>query len=211
MDPAKQPDELVRDASAAWLRSDVESGLRALGTDYIDLYQFHWTDPHTPFEETARSATSECQIVTLSKMPGLRERPTRLVIKRRKPSRPADRAKDIALRYRCWMVNLRHDILTGLVRLRILRVASNGDAVCGLDLSADLAAVGHRVSPGTLYPLLHQLGTAGWLASRAKTVNGRRRRSYAITRNGRAQLDEAMLALRRFVFDAPNGSAKPAG
>ncbi|MEN3356925.1 MAG: hypothetical protein V7637_907 [Mycobacteriales bacterium] len=44
---------LVRDASAGWLREGVESSLRNLGTDYIDLYQVHWPDPHTPAEETA--------------------------------------------------------------------------------------------------------------------------------------------------------------
>jgi aryl-alcohol dehydrogenase-like predicted oxidoreductase len=45
-------DTLVRDSSAVWLRAGVESSLRALGTDYIDLYQVHWPDPATPFEET---------------------------------------------------------------------------------------------------------------------------------------------------------------
>jgi aryl-alcohol dehydrogenase-like predicted oxidoreductase len=44
---------LVRDASPAWLRKGVEDSLRFLGTDYIDLYQVHWPDPHTPFAETA--------------------------------------------------------------------------------------------------------------------------------------------------------------
>jgi aryl-alcohol dehydrogenase-like predicted oxidoreductase len=48
-------DELVRDASPAWLRQGVEASLRALGTDYIDLYQVHWPDPHIPFEETANA------------------------------------------------------------------------------------------------------------------------------------------------------------
>lgn len=43
---------LVRDASAQWIRSGVESSLRALGTDYLDLYQVHWPDPVTPVEET---------------------------------------------------------------------------------------------------------------------------------------------------------------
>ena len=33
----------------------VEASLRALGTDYIDLYQVHWPDPATPFEETAET------------------------------------------------------------------------------------------------------------------------------------------------------------
>jgi diketogulonate reductase-like aldo/keto reductase len=39
---------LIRDASPAWLRQGTEASLNALGTDYIDLYQVHWPDPHTP-------------------------------------------------------------------------------------------------------------------------------------------------------------------
>jgi aryl-alcohol dehydrogenase-like predicted oxidoreductase len=46
-------DKLLRDASAHWLRQGVEQSLRNLGVDYIDLYQVHWPDPHTPIEETA--------------------------------------------------------------------------------------------------------------------------------------------------------------
>jgi aryl-alcohol dehydrogenase-like predicted oxidoreductase len=42
-----------RDASSEWIRRGVEESLEALGTDYIDLYQVHWPDPKTPFEETA--------------------------------------------------------------------------------------------------------------------------------------------------------------
>jgi aryl-alcohol dehydrogenase-like predicted oxidoreductase len=48
----KQGDELIRDESASWLRVGVESSLRNLRTDYIDLYQVHWPDPTTPAEET---------------------------------------------------------------------------------------------------------------------------------------------------------------
>jgi aryl-alcohol dehydrogenase-like predicted oxidoreductase len=44
---------VVRDASSAWIRQGVEASLRALDTDYVDLYQVHWPDPATPFEETA--------------------------------------------------------------------------------------------------------------------------------------------------------------
>jgi aryl-alcohol dehydrogenase-like predicted oxidoreductase len=46
-------DKLLRDASARWLRQGFEQSLRNLGVDYIDLYQVHWPDPNTPFEETA--------------------------------------------------------------------------------------------------------------------------------------------------------------
>ncbi|MEV0819847.1 aldo/keto reductase [Nonomuraea rubra] len=46
-------DRLVRDSSPAWLRQGVRSSLEALGTDHVDLYQVHWPDPRTPFEESA--------------------------------------------------------------------------------------------------------------------------------------------------------------
>ncbi len=44
---------VARDASPAWIRKGVEESLGALGTDHIDIYQVHWPDPATPFEETA--------------------------------------------------------------------------------------------------------------------------------------------------------------
>ena len=46
-------DTLLRDSSPGWLREGVESSLRSLGSDYIDLYQVHWPDPKVPFAETA--------------------------------------------------------------------------------------------------------------------------------------------------------------
>jgi aryl-alcohol dehydrogenase-like predicted oxidoreductase len=46
---------LVRDASVRWIREGVDASLRALGTDYVDLYQLHWPDPATPFDETAEA------------------------------------------------------------------------------------------------------------------------------------------------------------
>lgn len=46
-------DQLLRDASARWLRQGVEASLKNLATDYIDLYQVHWPDLHTAPEETA--------------------------------------------------------------------------------------------------------------------------------------------------------------
>ena len=38
--------------SARWIAEAVEGSLRRLGTDRIDLYQFHAPDPDTPIEET---------------------------------------------------------------------------------------------------------------------------------------------------------------
>jgi aryl-alcohol dehydrogenase-like predicted oxidoreductase len=45
----------VRDASARCIREGVHASLRALGTDYVDLYQVHWPDPATPLDETAEA------------------------------------------------------------------------------------------------------------------------------------------------------------
>ena len=44
-------DRLIRDSSRTWLREGLDSSLRALGTDYIDLYLIHWPDPMTPMAD----------------------------------------------------------------------------------------------------------------------------------------------------------------
>jgi aryl-alcohol dehydrogenase-like predicted oxidoreductase len=44
--------------SRRWIRQAVEDSLRRLQVDTIDLYQSHWPDPNTPYEETL-SAYSE--------------------------------------------------------------------------------------------------------------------------------------------------------
>ena len=44
---------IERDSSPDWIRRGVDSSLKALGTDYIDLYQVHWPDPTVPLAETA--------------------------------------------------------------------------------------------------------------------------------------------------------------
>ena len=44
---------LVRDSSPEWLRRGVDESLGHLGVEHIDLYQVHWPDHDTPFEETA--------------------------------------------------------------------------------------------------------------------------------------------------------------
>jgi aryl-alcohol dehydrogenase-like predicted oxidoreductase len=46
---------LLRDSTPDWLRRGVESSLKALGVDYIDLYQVHWPDSEVPFAQTAEA------------------------------------------------------------------------------------------------------------------------------------------------------------
>lgn len=44
------------DASRGYLLSSLDASLRRLGTDYVDLWQFHAWDPQTPIDETLSAA-----------------------------------------------------------------------------------------------------------------------------------------------------------
>ncbi|HEY2357170.1 MAG TPA: aldo/keto reductase [Phenylobacterium sp.] len=48
-------DERRRGGSRRWIMQAVEDSLSRLGTDWIDLYQFHSPDPDTPIDETLRA------------------------------------------------------------------------------------------------------------------------------------------------------------
>jgi aryl-alcohol dehydrogenase-like predicted oxidoreductase len=53
--PTRPDQKRPRDASYASVMKDCELSLRALGTDYIDLYLMHWPDQTVPWEETMRA------------------------------------------------------------------------------------------------------------------------------------------------------------
>lgn len=72
-------------------------------------------------------------------------------------------------------------------KLHVLHHAAKGP-VYGLWMLQELAAHGHELSPGTLYPMLARMEANGWLCSRA--VGGaKERRNYRITAAGRRLLD----------------------
>jgi PadR family transcriptional regulator PadR len=52
---------------------------------------------------------------------------------------------------------------------------------------------------GTIYPALHRLERAGWLASRWEEQSGRRRRVYQLTARGRRVLSRQHREWREFV------------
>jgi aryl-alcohol dehydrogenase-like predicted oxidoreductase len=53
--PTRADQKRPRDGSYASVIKDCELSLKALGTDYIDLYLMHWPDRTVPWEETMRA------------------------------------------------------------------------------------------------------------------------------------------------------------
>ncbi|MGH3457036.1 PadR family transcriptional regulator [Aeromicrobium sp.] len=83
---------------------------------------------------------------------------------------------------------------TAAVRLHVLHHAAEGE-VHGAWMSTELGHHGHRISAGTLYPLLHRMEEAGLLMSHTKVVDGRRLRLYRATSRGRTVLRQCRSAL----------------
>jgi DNA-binding PadR family transcriptional regulator len=87
------------------------------------------------------------------------------------------------------------EFLRGAVQLHVLHHATERE-VDGAWMSEELARHGHRISPGTLYPTLHRMEAEGLLRSREEVVDGRRRRRYRATGQGKRVLARMRRALR---------------
>jgi PadR family transcriptional regulator, regulatory protein PadR len=95
------------------------------------------------------------------------------------------------------------DLYSGLIRVHILHHASEGD-IFGVAMIEEFGRHGYKLSPGTLYPLLHSLEERGLLVSKEKRVGRRYRRFYRATPSGRKALAEAkekVLELTRELFE----------
>jgi len=83
------------------------------------------------------------------------------------------------------------DLYAGLIRLHILHHAAEEGAVYGLRMIKELGRHGYRLSPGTLYPILHGLERKGYLRSTREGEGSRLRRTYEATPAGRKALAAA--------------------
>lgn len=81
-------------------------------------------------------------------------------------------------------------LYSGLIRLHILHHAVK-EPFFGLWMKEELEEHGYRISPGTLYPLLHGLEKKGLVTSFEKRDGKTSRRFYKATPAGRAALVEA--------------------
>jgi len=87
------------------------------------------------------------------------------------------------------------NLLKGLIRLHILHHASE-EEFYGQWMIQELAHHGYRLSPGTLYPMLHALERQGYLKSRKERAGRTFRRLYRATALGREANKVAKIQVR---------------
>lgn len=94
---------------------------------------------------------------------------------------------------------LRH-FYGGFIRLHILYHAAH-EAICGVEMIAELRRHGYRLGPGTLYPMLHSLAENGYLDADSEVIRGKRRKNYRITKKGGRLMIRARARLRELFFE----------
>jgi PadR family transcriptional regulator, regulatory protein PadR len=90
------------------------------------------------------------------------------------------------------------ELYLGFIRIHILYHAVKGPTY-GLWLMDELRHHGYRLSPGTLYPILHKMEKEKFLKSYPKQVDGKIRKYYKITALGEKNLMEAKIKVGELV------------
>ncbi|HXF36951.1 MAG TPA: PadR family transcriptional regulator [Actinomycetota bacterium] len=90
------------------------------------------------------------------------------------------------------------DLFLGFVKVHVLHHASR-EPIYGVWFLEELARHGYHLSPGTLYPLLHELEATGYLTRQERVVEGKVRKYYAITPVGERALAEARRKIKELV------------
>lgn len=101
------------------------------------------------------------------------------------------------------------DFFLGFIKIHILHHAAQ-EPVYGLALIEELARHGYDLSPGTLYPILHSLESAGHLARQDRVVGGKIRKYYVATEEGRRALADAREKMGELVDEVLDGNGPPA-
>lgn len=94
-----------------------------------------------------------------------------------------------------------HELLSGLIRLHILHHAAEHE-IYGQWMIDELAEHGYRLSPGTLYPMLHRMERTGYLTAREERDGRTVRKLYRATALGLEGLEVAKARLREFTGEA---------
>ena len=92
------------------------------------------------------------------------------------------------------------DFFLGFIKIHVLHHAAQ-EPVFGLALIRELARHGYEVSPGTVYPVLHELERGGYLAREDRVVQGKVRKYYRTTPRGEDALAEARAKIVELVAE----------
>lgn len=88
-------------------------------------------------------------------------------------------------------------ILLGFIRVHILHHAVEDNGIYGLEMIEELKSHGYKISPGTLYPILHDMKKNNLLLQKEKNVNGKIRKIYTPTKKGEKTLEK----LKKFIVE----------
>ncbi len=110
----------------------------------------------------------------------------------------------------CVMRDIFRETFLGFIRVHLLHHAAK-ERIFGTEMIEELAHHGYEMSPGTLYPILHAMEAAGYLASEQENVAGKMRRYYAITPEGSAVLEKLKQKVRELTDEVlEDGATDPA-
>ena len=100
--------------------------------------------------------------------------------------------------------NSDRELYSGLIRLHVLHHAVK-EPIFGLGMAEELGRHGYRISPGTLYPLLHGLERKGYLVSREERNGKSLRKVYRATEKGKRALAAAQDKVRELFQELVEG------
>jgi DNA-binding PadR family transcriptional regulator len=101
-------------------------------------------------------------------------------------------------------LNADRDLYSGLIRLHVLHHAVR-EPIFGLGMIDELARHGYRISPGSLYPLLHGLEKKGYLRPTVHRRGRSLRKIYRATPLGRSALAAAKSKVRELFRELIEG------
>lgn len=84
------------------------------------------------------------------------------------------------------------DYFLGFIKIHILHHA-NKEPIYGMEFQNELKRHGYNVSFGTLYPIFHRLEKSGFLVAKNEKIEGKIRKYYLITNEGKEILKQAKL------------------
>ncbi len=91
-------------------------------------------------------------------------------------------------------------LFLGFIQIHILHHAKK-EPIFGSFMIEELKSHGYDISPGTLYPIFHNLEKAELLSVESVTVEGKVRKYYSITEKGEEVLAQARIKANELVAE----------